>query len=202
MSVLLPLFPLDLVLFPGAPQPLHIFEPRYKEMIGECLDQKRVFGVVRAQEDKIADVGCTADILAVSKKYDDGRMDIITEGRERFEIMSVNEERSFLQGEVNYFEDAPDITPPAEATRLVSLHNEILTLVGAAPATPEPDDPHLTFTLAASLPLDLEFKQKLLEERSEAQRTAALLKYYEAMVPNLRRAISIRKKAGGNGHGG
>ena len=200
LSLLVPLFPLDVVLFPGTPLPLHIFEPRYKEMIGECLDEKKVFGIVRAQENKIADVGCSADILAVTKKYDDGRMDIVTEGRDRFEVIGINEERSFLQGEIQYFEDPPEITPPAEVTRLISLHNEILTLVSAEPATPEPDDPHLSFSLAASLPLDLDFKQTLLELRSEAQRTAALLKYYDAMVPNLRRTMIIRKKAGGNGH--
>lgn len=201
LSVLVPLFPLDLVLFPGAPQPLHIFEPRYKEMIGECLAEKKVFGVVRSQENKIAEIGCAAEIIAVTKTYDDGRMDIVTEGRERFEVMGLNEERSFLQGQVNYFEDAPEIRSSGESARLISLHNEILTLVGAEPATPEADDPHLTFSLAASLPLDLDFKQSMLEIRSERERTAALLKYYEAMVPNLRRAIAIRKRAGGNGHG-
>jgi Lon protease-like protein len=202
VSVLVPLFPLDVVLFPGSPLPLHIFEPRYKEMVGECLDEKKVFGIVRLEEDKLAEVGCTAEILAVTKKYDDGRMDIVTEGRERFEILEVNEDRSFLQGQVKYFEDAPEITPPGDAKRLISLHNEILTLVGAEPATPDPDDPHLTFTLAASLPLDLDFKQMLLGVRSETERTASLLKYYEAMVPSLRRAITTRKKAGGNGHAG
>ena len=74
MASLMPLFPLDVVLFPGAPLPLHIFEPRYKEMIGECLEQKLLFGVVRAQETNLADIGCTAEILAVTKTYDDGRM--------------------------------------------------------------------------------------------------------------------------------
>jgi Lon protease-like protein len=202
LSVLVPLFPLDVVLFPGSPLPLHIFEPRYQEMIGECLDEKKNFGIVRLEENKIAEVGCTAEILAVTKKYDDGRMDIVTEGRERFEILEVNEDRSFLQGQIKFFEDAPEITPPAETQRLIALHNEILTLVGAEPATPDPDDSHLTFTLAASLPLDLDFKQMLLGARSETERTAALLKYYEAMVPSLRRAITTRKKAGGNGHAG
>lgn len=202
MSVLVPLFPLDVVLFPGSPLPLHIFEPRYQEMIGECLDEKKNFGIVRLDENKIAEVGCTAEILAVTKKYDDGRMDIVTEGRERFEIVEVNEERSFLQGQIKFFEDGPEVTPPADAQRLITLHNEILTLVGAEPATPDPDDAHLTFTLAASLPLDLDFKQTLLGVRSERERTASLLKYYEAMVPSLRRAITTRKKAGGNGHAG
>src|SRR5215472_15538956 len=103
MSALLPLFPLDLVLFPHTPVPLHIFEPRYKELIGECLEQRTPFGIVRAKDDGIAEIGCTAEILDVAKRYDDGRMDIVCEGRRRFEVMQVNEDRSFLQAEVSYF---------------------------------------------------------------------------------------------------
>src|ERR1700746_1688606 len=105
LDSLLALFPLEVVLLPGTPLPLHIFEPRYKEMIGECLDQNRPFGVVRAKEGSIAEIGCTADIITVTKKYDDGRMDIVTQGRERFEVMHVSHERSFLQAEVAYLQD-------------------------------------------------------------------------------------------------
>ena len=81
MKPLLSLFPLDLVLFPGTPLPLHIFEPRYKEMISECLEQKKRFGIVKAGEDGVADIGCTAEIVAVTKKHPDGKIDIVTEGR-------------------------------------------------------------------------------------------------------------------------
>ena len=99
MDALIPLFPLDVVLFPGTPLPLHIFEPRYKEMIGECLAQQRAFGVVRAIEQGLAEVGCTAEIVTVVKEYPDGRLDLVTEGRKRFELLRINQERSFLQGE-------------------------------------------------------------------------------------------------------
>ena len=112
MSRLLPLFPLDLVLFPNVAMPLHIFEPRYKEMIGELLQSKEKFGVVRATEQGVASVGCTAEIVAVTKQYEDGRMDIVTEGRDRFEVMDINTERNFYRGEVLYFVDEPE--PPAE----------------------------------------------------------------------------------------
>ena len=87
---LLPIFPLGLVLFPGAPLPLHIFEPRYKEMIGECLEQKKPFGIVRVTEEGVAGIGCTAEIVSVTKKYDDGRMDILARGVDRFEVVEVN----------------------------------------------------------------------------------------------------------------
>src|SRR5437660_7394803 len=93
VSSLIPLFPLEVVLLPGTPLPLHIFDPRYKEMLGECLEPKKQFGVIRAQETNLADVGCTAEILAVTKTYDDGRMDIVAEGRDRFELLELNQER-------------------------------------------------------------------------------------------------------------
>ena len=100
LNTLLPLFPLDLVLLPGAPLPLHIFEPRYKEMIRECLDQKSVFGMIRSKEEKLATIGCTAEIINVLKKYPDGRMDILAEGKKRFEVLQVSQDRAFLQADV------------------------------------------------------------------------------------------------------
>ena len=95
---LLPLFPLDVVLFPGAFLPLHIFEPRYREMTAECLAKDQPFGVVRAKEEGIAGIGCTAKIVTVAKQYPDGRSDIVTQGEQCFEILQVNQERSFLTG--------------------------------------------------------------------------------------------------------
>ena len=201
-SKLLPLFPLDLVLLPGIPLPLHVFEPRYKEMIGECLAGKTGFGVVRAKDEEgIAEIGCTAEILTVTKEYDDGRMDIVTQGRERFEIVTVNHERAFLQAEVLYLID--DSAPPTreEGAEALKLHNEILSLAGAALEKLQPDeDPQLSFHLAGTLPLDLDFKQTLLEMKSEGERVRALISYLQTILPDLRRTVHIRQKAGGNGH--
>jgi Lon protease-like protein len=196
------LFPLDVVLLPGTPLPLHIFEPRYQEMIGECLDMKKPFGVVRAKEDEgVAEIGCTADIIAVPKKYDDGRMDIVAQGIERFEILELNQERSFLQAEVLYFRDGAERATGEQIARAVELHNEILELAGAEPqAATEEQEPQLSFHLAGALPLDLDFKQSLLGMKSEAERLQAVIQYLEAIVPNLRRAMHVRRKAGGNGH--
>src|SRR5437868_15508940 len=102
MSDLLPLFPLELVLFPGMALPLHIFEPRYKEMIGECLEHDSPFGIVRAIEDGIAQIGCSAEVVTVVKRYEDGQLDIVTRGLRRFEVLEINQERSFLQAAVNF----------------------------------------------------------------------------------------------------
>jgi len=201
VSPLLPLFPLDLVLLPGVPLPLHIFEPRYKEMIGECLAQKRPFGVVRAREEGMAEVGCTAEILTVTKEYADGKMDIVTQGRERFEVMQINQERSFLQAEVFYFQDEPGGGARQDIEQALRLHNEILALAGAEQEQASAaEDPQLSFHLAGVLPLDLDFKQTLLGMKSEAERLRGIIAYFEALLPGLRRTMHVRHKAGGNGH--
>ena len=201
MSALLPLFPLDVVLLPGAVLPLHIFEPRYKEMISECLDQHGSFGIVRAKEGGVADIGCTAEILTVTKKYDDGRMDIVTQGRERFEVVRVNQERSFLQAEVLYLQDDPGAASAEDIDRAITRHAEIMKLAGAEPeSAAEIDKEQLSFHLAASLPLDLDLKQALLGMKSEAERLQAVISYFEAVLPKMRHTLHARRKAGGNGH--
>ena len=200
MPSLIPLFPLDVVLLPSAPLPLHIFEPRYKEMIAECLAQNRIFGVVRALEQGLADVGCTAEIMTVVKEYPDGRLDLVAEGRNRFEIAAVNQDRTFLQGEVLMIEDEPGAPPQEDAARAAQLHSELLAIAGAKQDLSAADPALLSFYLAGSLPLDLDFKQKLLSLRSEADRLSLLITYLETLIPNLHRAARAREKAGGNGH--
>ena len=196
MSSLLPIFPLELVLLPGVPLPLHIFEPRYKEMIAECLEQKKPFGVVRASSDGVADIGCTAEIMSVTKKYDDGRMDILTRGVERFEVIQVNEDRPFLQAEISVVQDEDEDEPGKPAAQMVTqavrLHAEIAKLAGAEPSGPDEHAGNLSFLLAGSLPLDLDFKQNLLSTLSEAKRLEAVVGYLEAVLPGLRRASKAR----------
>ena len=227
---LLPLFPLDLVLLPGTPLPLHIFEPRYKEMIAECRAGDAPFGIVRAGEGGLAAVGCTAEIVSVTKEYPDGRLDLIAEGRTRFEVLELNQERSFLRAEVLMVPDEPAAASSSEIERAIQVYREILALAGAVPDIssldqsstdqsstdqsstdqsstdrPSTDRPAsrqgaLSYHIAGTLPLALDFKQKLLEMRSERQRIPAIAEYLETILPNLRRAARTREKAGGNGH--
>ena len=201
MADLLPIFPLELVLFPGTPLPLHIFEDRYKEMVAECLERKRPFGVVRAMAQAVAEVGCTADIVEVAKKYEDGRFDIVCEGRQRFEVVRLDEERSFLRAEVNFIEDEPGASSSEHTQKAIESYNELMAMVESESETPEPDDPQLSFHLVAPLPVDLDFKQTLLASRSEAKRIAMTAEYLTAVLPRMKRALKAREKAGGNGHG-
>jgi Lon protease-like protein len=198
VNSLLPIFPLDLVLLPGVPLPLHIFEPRYREMIAECLERKKPFGVVRASSDGVADIGCTAEIMSVTKKYDDGRMDILTRGVERFEVIHVNNDRSFLQAEISVMQDEDEdegetAKPTSQlATQAVRLHAEIAKLAGTEASGPDEHAGNLSFLLAGSLPLDLDFKQNLLSTLSEARRLEAVIGYLEAVLPGLRRAAKAQ----------
>jgi Lon protease-like protein len=197
---LLPLFPLDVVLLPGTPLPLHIFEPRYKEMIGECRTNSAPFGVIRALEQGIAEVGCTAEIVTVTKEYPDGRLDLVAEGRKRFEVLALNQDRFFLQAEVLLVADEPAAPAEEHKARAIQVHRDILSLAGAVQDLSVADQSALSFYLAGSLPLDLDFKQKLLAMRSENERIQAVAAYLESILPNLRHAARAREKAGGNGH--
>lgn len=200
------LFPLDVVLFPKVPLPLHIFEERYREMIGECLDGTLQFGVVRAQREGLAIVGCTAVITRVLRRYPDGEIDILCEGRERFEIEQLDNSRSFLQAEVDRFEDdfEEEQSPVTreERAECVAQHLEVLALAGIGRESYSFDLDHpLSFQLAWELPADLGFKQRLLVSRSDRERTRLLLEFYEEILPKLRMGARSQPAFSSNGHG-
>lgn len=198
---LIALFPLDVVLVPGATLPLHIFEPRYKEMVSEAMHDNKPFGIVRAQENSIAEIGCVADVTEVVKKYDDGKLDILTEGSKRFQIVQLDQERDFLRADVTFFDDEEErAAPKPEADKLIDLHGQLLALAGADAGGIESDDPQLSFHLAGSVPLDLDFKQSLLGMKSEGQRVTAMVEYYAMLVPRLKRTLKVKEKSKGNGH--
>ena len=200
MSDLLPLFPLDLVLFPETPLPLHIFESRYKEMVGECLREKRPFGMLRSNGQKIAPAGCTAEIIDLLRTYPDGRMDILTMGRARFHVLEINDERSFFRGAIEFFDDDRGTGADDELKHsTLEMHTELEKLASLDVVRFEADNPYLSFHLAAQLPVDLDFKQTLLEMRSERERLQVLLDYYAKIIPKLQTMVFGKKKAGGNG---
>ena len=104
-TALLPLFPLDVVVFPRTALPLHIFEPRYREMVGEALANNSEFGIVLAKQEGIVNAGCTVVVEQVLKRYEDGRMDILTQGLRRFEVLYLDNEKEYLRASVQYFDD-------------------------------------------------------------------------------------------------
>jgi Lon protease-like protein len=199
----LPLFPLQVVLLPDAELPLHIFEDRYKEMIAEVLRDKIEFGVVLANERGIVNTGCTATVERVLREYPDGRLDILTVGRRRFEIERVNEERAFLRGEVDYFDDEDETVPEDEfRARAIAGYNELRALTAEAPLpATHTADPQLSFRLARPIQ-DLGLRQALLTARSEAERLRQLAEFLPAFLIRQRRIERVKLVAPRNGHGG
>jgi Lon protease-like protein len=195
------LFPLDVVLFPGAVLPLHIFEERYKEMVAECLANRTSFGIVRAQQEGLSVIGCAAGIVRVIHRYGDGRLDILCQGESRFEIEMLENTRAFLEAEVTFFEDEGAVASRALREECAALHFEALELAGIEMQTMQLSlDEPISFKLAASLPSDLGFKQQLLGLRSDAERTDRLRDFYQAILPKLRMGAHASKAAGHNGH--
>ena len=199
---LLPLFPLPVVLFPRTPLPLHIFEERYKEMIREVLDSKTEFGVVLAGEKGIVNMGCTATIDKVLKEYPDGRMDVLVLGRRRFEIILLNDEKSYLRGAVEFFDD-DEFEPTAPETEKLVLegYEDARDLEKPEYAVePEMTDPQLSFQLAQVVP-DLDFRQVLLSTRSESDRMKRLAEFFPNYTSRQRQTQHMKELAPRNGHG-
>lgn len=200
---LIPLFPLQVVVFPRTALPLHIFEERYKEMVGEAIRDHSEFGVVLARDEGIVNAGCTVVVEKLLQMHPDGRMDILTRGRRRFEISSLNEEKSYLQAEVEFFDDDDFVpTPPDLRNQALSRFND-LAEVSDPPEhhTPDLDDPQLSFQLAQILP-DLDFLHSLLRHRSETVRLKQLNQYLDGYIPRQRTIQRVKQLAPTNGFGG
>ena len=202
-SRLIPLFPLRVVVFPRTPLPLHIFEDRYKEMVGNAIRDNSEFGVVLAKDNGIVNAGCTVMVEKVLETYPDGRMDILTRGQRRFEIVTLNEERDYLQGEVSFFDDDDFAPAPAELRDQALSNYKALSNLSGSPEHGEPDleDRLLSFQLAQALP-DLDFLNALLRHRSEIGRLKQLNHYLTEFVPRQRTIKRITELAPTNGFGG
>jgi ATP-dependent Lon protease len=200
----IPLFPLDVVLLPGADLPLHIFEPRYRRMVRDCLDHRSEFGMLLALSDGIAGTGCTAEILEVAKRYQDGRLDILTVGRAPFRVVELFTEDPLLEGSVDYLEDRHSSVSPQTSEALIELYEACHTLIfGDYPR--DSSDPgaseQLSYVVAAKLPMDLLWKQRILELRTETDRQERLLAYLRDWAPHLQKIGSQQHRAAGNGSG-
>ena len=201
--VRLPLFPLNVVLLPGADLPLHIFEPRYRQMVRDCLESKSQFGMLLALPNGIAGTGCTAEILEVTNRYEDGRCDILTVGREPFRVIELFTDDPLMQGSVDFLEDR-DLPLNVQVSReLIELYETCHTIVfDDYPRDIDASlDSQISYRIAAKLPMDLLWKQRVLELRSEAERQERLLAYLREWAPHLQKSDTLRARAAADGHG-
>lgn len=197
----LPLFPLGLVLYPGEAVPLHIFEERYRDLVRYCLETDDPFGIVWMEDEELARIGCTARIERVLQRYDDGRMDIIAVGVERFRIEEVKQERLYLTAQVESYETMEGVVDPTERERVITLHMKLLELAGETirPAIYE-GPKRISYVVAQNAGLDLARKQEVLELATEEERLQYLASYLETIIPEVREARERRRKVQSNGH--
>ena len=200
---LIPLFPLQVVVFPRTRLPLHIFEERYKKMVSEAIRDNSEFGVVLARDEGIVNAGCTVTVEKLLQIYPDGRMDILTRGRQRFEIESLDEEMEFLRADVTFFDDEdPEPTTPELRAEALAHFNILRDLESKeSRAEVNLDDPQLSFQLAQNLP-DLDFLSGLLRRRSEPGRLRELNRYLVSYIPRQKTIQRVKNAAPNNGYGG
>jgi Lon protease-like protein len=201
------LFPLPLVLLPGEILPLHIFEERYKTLIGECRASGDVFGIVLRDDDEMAEKGCTAALHEVIEELDDGRLNILVSGRERFalgELIAPDDlAADYLRGHIELFDDIDLAGAPQQAAADMAedLFRTMVELMGVDdPRVPRGEGP-LSFRLAVAVDFGQPLKQRLLESRSEAERLDLLVAVMKALIPGLELRKQREKAIRGNGKG-
>jgi|TARA_B100000315_G_C14387596_1_gene500386 Lon protease-like protein len=203
-SITLPLFPLNVVLFPGMVLPLHIFEERYKTMIGDCVDRQEPFGVVLIKEGQEVggpaepfQIGTSARILRV-EHLEEGRMNIVTRGQRRFATVEIDRRLPHLVGQVRYLEEEPGDVPPDIATEIggeyAGLLRSLTTLTGGwTDRVVVPQDPVLlSYAVAANLELPNDVRQELLEVSTAGERLERLLPLLRDVNRTLQEEVARR----------
>jgi Lon protease-like protein len=193
------LFPLDVVLLPGERVPLHIFEERYKDLIGTCIENSEEFGLLLAEETELRTIGTSARIVDVINRYDDGRMDILVEGRDRFKVTRVTETRSFLTAEVQPFPDAKAGADPGRVAECLAALERVAEVTGVDPDAVEIGEEDVAWRVAAQVDFGTDFKQELLEMRTENERLDQLAQALDKAATAIAGQKEIRKRAAGNG---
>ena len=197
----LPLFPLGLVLYPNERLPLHIFEPRYREMVAHCEEEEAPFGIVLFDEGSMAEVGCTARIDRTLNRYEDGRLDILVRGEERFRVLSVYDERAYITADVEPISEPAQRPARALRERAITQHMKLLELAGR---TVRPSlyqgVREVSYILAHNAGLSPEQKQAVLELVTENERIAYLIEHFETLIPRVEQIEEVRRKIQSNGH--
>jgi len=203
-ETLLPLFPLQVVLFPGSSLPLHIFEDRYKLLIAQVVDGGKEFGINLVTEKRIAEIGCTAIVRDVVQRYDDGRMDIVVEGKRRYRLHRYDDGKApFLLGWVEFF-PTPEETPDAALLGdTIVLYNKLVSLVFKGTVREialNVRRDEVSFLLAQKAGMDLTQRQLLLESDNENDRLRLLHQYLREVIPKLERREEIERVIRSDGY--
>ncbi|MBV8064125.1 MAG: LON peptidase substrate-binding domain-containing protein [Actinobacteria bacterium] len=194
------LFPLGIVLLPTERVPLHIFEPRYRELIGECIDGDEEFGLVYADENGVRELGTRARVDEVLEQFDDGRMNIVVEGGERFRVEKLTRGRAFMTAEVAPVDDEDALEPSDDATaRAAAAFRALAAAAEAETGDVDEESEQLSFRLAAQVELAADAKQELLELLSEERRLEMVAELLEGLRQVLIATRELGERAKKNG---
>jgi Lon protease-like protein len=194
------LFPLPLVLVPTERLPLHIFEPRYRDLIGECIELDSEFGLVLEDPDgSLSEIGTRAAVVEVLEQLPDGRLNVVIEGHERFRLVELTDGRSFITATVEPVLDDAEPADEAESERAAALFAELADVAGSEVDAPSSDTPDLDFRIAARIAFEADAKQELLGTTSPRRRMALVVELLEQSLTTIRLQSLLRQRASTNG---
>ncbi len=199
---LLPLFPLSVVLLPAMPLPLHIFEERYREMMAYVIAEESEFGVVLAKDEGIVNIGCSASVINVLRKYPDGRLDLLAAGQRRFRIESLDQEKPYLRATVEFFDDEDVSEVPSDLREKAGAAYRKLAEIERPDSDNESDAEkasRLSFHMARFIS-DLDKRQTILSLRSEVERLQYLVKIVPQYIAQQEHITLAKRVAPQNGH--
>jgi Lon protease-like protein len=196
-----PLFPLGIVLLPGEVLPLHIFEPRYRELVARCLAGPEPFCIVHADDEGLREVGCLAVGLEVVERFDDGRLSIVVTGGEPLQIQRVDEEaHTYLAADGVTIEDDEELATDEAVEQALDAYRELVDVAEGGEGPPEPEaGPRLSYEIAGRIDFGPEVKQRLLEARSEPTRLHEVVELVVRATKAVRTASAVSARARTNG---
>ena len=193
------LFPLNLVLVPGEQAPLHIFEPRYRELISECLDFGNDFGLLLEDDEGMREVGTRCKVVEVIDRFPDGRLNVVVEATERFQLLEVTDGRTFRTAEIETLPDESDTPLEDEVEEVLAAYARVVAAAEAELDDLDLDADSVAYQIAARIDFGTEVKQGLLELRSERERVIKLAPMLNQAAEAVEREREIRTRAAGNG---
>jgi Lon protease-like protein len=192
------LFPLNLVLVPGEQAPLHIFEPRYRELIAECLDRGRDFGLVLEDDEGMREVGTRCSVVEVLDHFPDGRLNVVVQARERVQLLEMTAGRAFQTAEIETLPDESDDPSEDELEECLAAYARVVAAAEAELEDLDLDD-SIAYQIASRIDFGTEVKQGLLEIRSERERVVRLAPMLNQAAEAVEREQEVRSRASGNG---
>ena len=195
----LPLFPLDLVALPTELVPLHIFEERYKLLVGECLEHGKEFGIVWEDDEGVRAVGCAVEITEVLDRLEDGRLNILCRGTRPFRLIEERGDYPYRSGAVEFLDDEPESPDSTTVAEAHAAYGELVERATDSPPDTAELDRMTAYEMAATVEFGLDAKQGLLDLRSENARLRLLTRLFRAAQKRLDFVELAQARARSNG---